>query len=240
MADQNNQQFDLTKSQEARTLLKAAVPHKARLQCWTSGQQFQFVSRIINVIESGDINFISVSKEEGGTKFEKDVLGAGISEVIFSLNLPTDTLFFKGEIRKGETGFMNFKVDKVFKVQRRTAMRLPLSADKASVCTLHMVDGSVFFGAPLNISDGGLGLLIDEKFDFDQINATKKIARIEMTVGSIQIEAQGEVRHGQESSSTLTKKTYKIGIQFTQIDQKLQDRIRSFVFEESAKFIGRY
>lgn len=240
MAEANQKQFEPVKIEEARSLLKAAVPYKARLQCWTAGQQFQFISRIINVIESGNINFISVTKEEGGTKFEKDVLGAGISEVIFSLALPTDTLFFKGEIRKGETGFMNFKVEKVFKVQRRTAMRLPLTADKASVCTLHMIDGSVFFGAPLNISDGGVGLLIDEKFDFDQINKVKKIARLEMSIGSIQVEAEAEVRHGQEVSSTMTKKTYKIGVQFTQIDQKLQDRIRSYVFEESAKFIGRY
>lgn len=240
MAEANQQQFDLVKPADARSLLNAAIPHKSRLQCWTAGQQFQFVSRIIKVIESGEINFISVTKEDGGTKFEKDVMGAGISEVIFSLNLPTDVLFFKGEIRKGETGFMNFKVEKVFKVQRRTAMRLPLDSGTASVCTLHMADGSVFFGAPLNISDGGIGLLIDEKFDFDQINQTKKIARLEMSVGTIQIEAEAEVRHGQEVSSTLMKKTYKIGVQFTQIDQKLQDRIRSFVFEESAKFIGRF
>jgi len=235
----SNQAFDPVRPQDLEVMLQSAIPTKARLQVWTSGQKFQFVSRVTKVLESHGLHFISVSKEEGGVKFEKDVTSAGITDFLFTLNLPTEVLFFKGEMRKGETANMNFKVEKVFKVQRRTSLRLPLSASQTTVCTMHLIDDAVVFGAPINISDGGMGVYLDAESDFTLLSSVKKIKRLEVVVNGIIIHTEAEVRHSQVLQQTLNKVTYKIGIQFLKLDPKIQDRLRNYIFEESSKFLGR-
>src|SRR5690606_35014439 len=122
-----NSPFEVAKPEETIPLLQSAVLRRAKLQCWSSGQTHTYTSRIVKVHESGELKSISVSKEyPGGDEFEAALVREAQEDVHFSLHLPTDIIFFKGELRRGESGTFAIRVkEPIYKVQRRRSLRLP-------------------------------------------------------------------------------------------------------------------
>ncbi len=234
--------FVAAKPEETLPLFQAAVARKSRLQCWSEGQRYSYTSRIVKVHETSGLILISVAKEfPGGDEFETALIREAFDEILFSLHLPTDILFFKGEPRRGEAGFFNARVKiPVFKAQRRTALRLPVSPSQTSSVVVHL-DAEPPIGASLvNVSEGGLGISVMDRADFERLAGTKSSFGVQFEVYGFRVDARAIFKHGAETGSALVRKSFRIGIAFEKLDPKIQTRLSQLVFEESAKFIGRF
>lgn len=231
--------------EDARVLLQAGIPTRGRLLAWTEGQKHSFQSRIQDVQVAAGAFVIAVPKELTGNAFESSVRQSGIDEILFSLNLPTDVLFFKGELRPSNDSILNFRVkNPVYKVQRRRNLRLPLTSDRASKAKIQLsaADSQPILAEILNVSEGGIGILVVDETDQKRLPAGKKLEVIEFTIDRFVYRASGEVKHVQEipvKGPTGGRKKLKVGIQFTKIDPAASTRLANFVFEESSKFFGR-
>lgn len=194
----------------------------------------------MKVHETAGLISISVSKEfQGGEAFEKGLLRDSVGEILFSLHLPTDVIFFKGELRKGDSTYFNARIkDALYKVQRREALRLPVPGARTVLIEPSI---GVGYSAELqNISEGGIGVVFRNKEEFESASALKSPITLTFTAFGLAIVVQAAVRHGAEVSSTMTKKTYRLGFSFVGIEPKLLVQISQLVFEESAKYLGRF
>jgi c-di-GMP-binding flagellar brake protein YcgR len=236
--------FEPAKPEETVPLLQSAVLRKSKLQCWSSGQAHSYTSRIVKVNESSGLKSISVSKEfPGGDEFEGALVREAQEEIHFSLHLPTDIIFFKGELRRGESGTFTARVkEPIYKVQRRRSLRLPIPAVAAVAVKFRLAsDAAKSYQAQLlNLSEGGLSIMSGVDGLFKLLQKDVKLAQIEFAIGGMEIAAAGIVRHSMEiSTGSTVKDRFRFGIEFTALDPKLRDRLARYVLEESAKFLGR-
>lgn len=233
--------FEFAKPEETLALLQAGVTRSSRLQCWTSGQKHSYTSRIVKVNDIHGIVSISISKETpGGVSFEMALIKEMIDEIFFSLHLPTDVIFFKGSFRRGEAEFLNIRVTTpIFKTQRRHSMRLPVTASESAI-SLRLDTGKTIEVEILNFSDGGVGLSVRKKAEYDVLIAIKTPITVSFKVHGFAVSALAFIRHGFEVGAKGAAKSYRIGMQFAVIDTKLRERLSQIVLEESAKFIGRF
>jgi hypothetical protein len=232
--------FEAAKGEETVPLLQSAVMRSSRLQCWSGGQKHSYTTRIVKVNEASGVVSISVSKEEpGGDIFEKALYAEGISEVMFSLHLPTDVIFFKGEIRLGSAGFFNARVKTpIFKVQRRVGLRLPVPGNAPVILTLP--GGRTIRTSLINLSEGGIGVGLRSKSDFELLETVSDPLMVTFEAFKIPIQAKAAIRHRAEVGSGTAIKVYRLGMAFTEIDSSLQTRLSQLVYEESAKYLGRF
>lgn len=233
--------FVETKPEEGKILLQSGIPTNARLMIWTEGQKFSFTSRIHRVSAANGALMIAVPKE-GGEDFEEKLRKAGVEECLFSLNLPTDVVFFRGQLRPGDESALNFKVSPpVYKVQRRRNLRLPVSADRGSKVRIQLSasDSQPIEADLMNVSEGGVGVLVQDEAIYARLPQGKRLAIVSFTLDGHAYQATGEVRYAGVISGAKTKKQYRIGIQFVSIDRASSDRLANFVFEESSKYLGR-
>lgn len=233
--------FESARPEETVPLLQSAVVRNSPIQCWSSGQKHSLTTRIVRVNEASGIVSISLSKEgAGGTEFEAALFREGMDELFFSLKLPTDVLFFKGELRKGDGSYITVRVKQpIFKVQRREAFRLPVSESSPTSVTVKLPSGEIFEGKVKNISGGGIALGLDDRAIFERLNQERPLLEISFTLQGISVVATAHIRHGSEVGSSLVKKYYRLGLEFATIDPKLKTRLSQMVLEESSKFIGR-
>lgn len=220
-------------------LLQSGVSWEARLQCWTPGRAHSFTSRIVKVHEGLVRIVISVAKEgPEGAAFEKGVVDGFFEEVLFSLHLPTDVVFFKGEFIPAGPGIFNVRVkDALYKVQRREALRLPVSGHPA--VRLILAGGTVRNAELLNVSEGGVGLIFRDRASFEAVSAAKDDVAISFTAFKIPVQAKATVKHATEVGSALVRKSFRLGLAFSEIDPLLQTELSQLVMEESAKYLGR-
>jgi c-di-GMP-binding flagellar brake protein YcgR len=227
---------------EARSQLQLAASQQARVMIWTEGQKISFNSRMQKFTEAAQTFLISASGEGGGLEFERTLRTYGIVECLFSLHLPTDILFFKGELKRSDHQYLNFKVEQpVYKLQRRLSLRLPVSPGKASKVKIHLSadDQQPIEVDLLNISEGGIAVLFGQEPIFKVLTGGKKLAKISFELSGITVMGSGEVRHTTELVGSRKDSRYRVGIHFTQIDAKLKDQLIRFVLEESSRYFGR-
>jgi c-di-GMP-binding flagellar brake protein YcgR len=192
----------------------------------------------------GELKSISVSKEfPGGEEFEAILLREGSDQIHFSLHLPTDIIFFKGELRRGESGTFTARVkEPIYKVQRRRSLRLPIPASQTIMVSFRLAsDASKRFQAQLlNLSDGGISLMSGEETLYQLFPKDAKLAQIEFKIGPLEVAAAGVVRHAMAVGNPGVKDRFRFGVEFAAMDPKLKERVARYVLEESAKYLGRF
>lgn len=234
--------FEAAKPEETLPLLQSAIARKSKLQCWSPGQKHSYTSRIVKVNETAGLVSVSVSKEfPGGEEFEAALIQEACEEILFSLQLPTDIIFFKAELRRGESGYFTARVKApLFKIQRRESLRLPISGNSSKVVHIQPKSGPAVRAELVNLSEGGIAISMTAKSDYESLAADKSPVMISFEVNGISVTTEALVRHGFEAGSTMVKKAFRLGIAFKDMDPKLRERLSQLVFEESAKFLGRY
>jgi c-di-GMP-binding flagellar brake protein YcgR len=239
-----NAPFEPAKPEETVPLLQSAILRKAKLQCWSAGQVHSYTSRIVKVNETGALKSISVSKEfPGGDEFEATLMREAAEEIHFSLHLPTDIIFFKGELRRGESGTFTARVkEPIYKVQRRRSLRLPIPVSQTVAVSFRLAsDASKKMQAQLlNLSDGGVSLMSSDEELYRLCQKDAKLAQIDFKIGPLEIAASGIVRHAMAVGNPGMKDRFRFGVEFISMDPKLKERVARFVLEESAKYLGRF
>ena len=240
---EQEKQFLPIAPEEVKVLLDSAIKSKAKLMVWTPGQKISITTKVERFTESQGEYYITIDKDEDGARFEWQLKDYGLDECLFSLNLPTDVLFLKGQWKRPDKSFVHFRLHMpVFKIQRRRNIRLPVTDNLVTKATIHIQknDPNPIKAQIVNVSEGGLGLIVDDEDSFKKLPVGQKFDQVEFVLVNIQIYSPGEVRYGQEISGTAKlKKQYRVGLQFNGLNPELQDKIAKFVFEESSKFIGR-
>ncbi|MBS1962858.1 MAG: PilZ domain-containing protein [Bdellovibrionales bacterium] len=233
----NDLPFEKAEPEEVIPILQSGVSWKAKLQCWTEGRRLSVSSRIVKVHEGLLRVVISVAKDSvEAAAFERALVNENVEEVMFSLHLPTDIVFFKGEFEPGAVGVFNVRVkDAIYKVQRRGALRLTIPGRPAVKLTLP--DGSPRAAELLNISEGGVGLNFTQKSTFELVSSIKVPIDVAFTAIDLPVSAKALVRYGTEVGVT-SRKSYRLGLEFVELDPKLQTAISQLVLEQSAKYIS--
>ncbi len=236
----NELPFEKAAAEEVIPLLQSGVSWKARLQCWTPGRGHSFTSRIVKVHEGLVRIVISVAKEgPEGAAFEKGVTAGFFEEVLFSLHLPTDVVFFKGEFIPVGPGAFSVRVkDALFKVQRREALRLPVPGHPT--VRLVLPAGGECKAELLNISEGGIGLIFRDRPSFEAVSNIHEPFSISFTAFKIGVEAKVVVKHATEVGSAMVRKSFRLGLSFSEIDSRVQTELSQLVLEESSKYLGRF
>jgi hypothetical protein len=236
----NELPFEKAAAEEVIPLLQSGVSWKARLQCWTPGRGHSLTSRIVKVHEGLVRIVISVAKEgPEGAAFERGVTAGFFEEVLFSLHLPTDVVFFKGEFIPIGPGAFSVRVkDALYKVQRREALRLPVPGNPS--VRLVLPDGGVRAAELLNVSEGGVGLIFRDKPSFEVVSKIKENFTIEFNAFKIAVRATVEVKHSTEVGSAMVRKSFRLGLSFSDLDPRLRTELSQLVLEESSKYLGRF
>jgi c-di-GMP-binding flagellar brake protein YcgR len=233
----NELPFEKAEPEEVIPILQSGVSWKAKLQCWTEGRKHSLTSRIVRVSENLLRIVISVAKETTeAAAFERALTADNVGEVLFSLHLPTDIVFFKGEFEPVAVGVFNVRVkDAIFKVQRRGALRLTVPGRPPVKIE---VAGEVPRSAELlNISEGGVGLTFSQKSTFAMVSGLRTEVEVSFTAFKLPVKARAIVRYSAEVGISA-RKTYRLGLEFIDLDPKLATSISQLVLEESSRYIS--
>ena len=229
--------FEQISDRKMFEVLQNAVATRSKLHIWTEGRKHQHVSRIQKVAGSEGVTLVAVPKDK---KFEYILNAYAIEEVFMSVQLPHDLVYFKAKVRPSDDSTISFKLmAPLYKVQRRTAIRVPVSEDMVSKIELN-VEGRA---APLpctllNISVGGLALMT-LALDFEPEFVVGKKVSLAFQFGTLPISATGNLRYLTVVQGSLISKRLKIGVQFEDIPTKTVDEIHTYVISESTKYLGR-
>ncbi len=234
--------FEQIKPEESRKLLQGAILGKDKLKIWTTNQTHSIQTRVSSTLDSAMNFFITIPAENNELEFISQIKSAHIDELFFTLTLPTDVLFFKGELKKTDKLGFNFKViEPVFKVQRRTAYRLPIPEMQKLFCEFDLSEGDEahFKLRIFDLSAGGLGLFVSDSIAATLLNPETKIKNLKFKIRNIEFNLLGEIRYRKEIPLSKVSKAYRVGLKFLNLSPSQDSFLTGFVFEESLKFSGR-
>jgi c-di-GMP-binding flagellar brake protein YcgR len=236
--DGGEQKFVPTKSSETRVLIQIAVNTGAKVQIWTAEQRHKLVSKIQSTFESGDFLYLSLFQDQEEAAFEFKLKQEGIESCLFSVTLPSDVIFFQAEFKRSHRGFMHFKIiEPVYKVQRRKSLRMPLND---VLLQFSGPSGEALSAKILDISDGGLGLLIEDDKTAALLSKGMILEQVEFKLGNHAFKFSAEIAyHRQVASTGKLRKHFKLGLRFTNISENDASTITGFILEESSRFFGR-
>lgn len=162
-------------------------------------------------------------------------------EYLFHLSLDRALFFFKSKIIGSDNAGIMFKQpEKIYKIQRRKDIRLPIPFGYTI---------KVSFKDPLNpnktmiknmcdISVGGLSFFIEDEETplFPEGSILENVTfKIFTHLVKVKIEIKHKVVQNDESNHT----TYKVGVAFVDLDAKDQNQISKYVTEESRKYFTK-
>lgn len=239
MNDYNDDKpFSEIETKDILDVLNNAITTRSKVHLWTEGRKYQYISRVSKVVES-DANqhkafTMMVPKDP---KFQIALDQNSIEEVFFSIQLPTDLIYGKAIVRKSNEVAFQFKVNiPLYKVQRRRAIRVPVPADMSSPVELVVEGFPLITGTLLNISTGGIGLMVkDLSLEKDFVVGRK--AEIKFQFGTLPVVAKVNLRYAIPIQGSLMSKRLKIGIQYDEIPQKTVDEIHIYVMQQSTRYL---
>ncbi len=222
-------------TKEINRLLAEGVKTLAPTILWTLNQE-QTVQTYLNLFNP-DEGFFRVWKpaDLDPKNFEN------VKECFFNLSLVRANLFFKSTLTSFVPEGIHFvKPEKIFKVQRRSYFRLPIS-DRISLKIKFedpIFPESHMSKDVLDMSAGGLSFLVSDQEEalFEPGLILKKL---EFDLNEKKIKCEGEVRYFKVFPINSRTPGVKIGIKFHHMKPEDSQIIATFVFKESRKFFSR-
>ena len=237
---EESEKFTTVKPEEVKALLQNAIATRGKLFVWTSGQKYRLHTRIVHCFESGSFMYFAVNYDPDEAAFEKSLKSDDIQECLFNLTLPTDIVFFKGEIKKSDRGFLNFKVSlPVYKVQRRRNLRMPVTKMNLSVTLKVPESTAACRGKTLDLSEGGMAFALEDESQAALFEPGSVVTEVLFALGTRTFRCEGEIRYRKEIASSKVKKIFKFGLQFKGLTKDEREIINGWVLEECSGFFGR-
>ena len=237
---EESEKFTAAKPDEVKALLQNAIATRGKLFIWTSGQKYRLHTRIVHSFESGEFMYFAVNYDLDEAVFEKNLKSDEIQECLFNLTLPTDIVFFKGEIKKSDRGFLNFKVAlPVYKVQRRHSLRMPVTQMNLSISLTAPNTSIVCRGKTLDLSGGGMAFALEDETQAALFAPGSIVSEVLFALGARTFRCEGEIRYHKEIASSKVKKIFKFGLRFKGLTKDEKEIINGWVLEECSGFFGR-
>lgn len=235
--------FQQINAVEATHLLIEGSRMLASVMVWTRDQKNVIRTHLSSVLTGEKILQLLLPKGFDAAAFEEDLVSRGEKECFFSVSLIQASIFFRSTYIGPQRTFLLFRFpERVFKIQRRHNLRLPL------------VEGQnlkVEFDDPLfpetrlqrkcwDISATGCSILIreDEKIPYQPHTLLKNLR---LTIGERTIQMDAEVRHvspvpGATQATSSKPKELRVGLQFVNLRPGDEQHIAGYVMEETRKY----
>ena len=227
---------------EALRLLREGARTASTAMIWTTDQE-QVVNTMLNHYSAEDKSvYFWVPKELDPREFMDALAKKKNPECFFSVSLLHANIFFRTRlIGVGSIGLQFALPEKIFKVQRRKDLRIPIPdgyAMKAEFDDPHYKDERIVRKV-IDISAGGTAIMVSE--NEEPIYQPGVILRgFTFTVRGRKIVVDVEVRHLRKLTKYPKNKATKVGVQFMNIRPGDAQHIAGYVFEECRKYFTRF
>jgi len=209
---------------------------------WTAEHE-QVINSHLNVFSEATHTFYCWAPKSLDTQaFFAAVSQSPLRECYFSVSLVRANIFFRSEFLDLDTGGLQFRIpNKVFKVQRRNDVRLPILENfamkvsfKDPLFPLQEMNKKV-----LDISAGGLAFMIteDESAIFPKGLILKDVT---FMIGNRKLTTRAEISNVRELRDDRNKGYHAVGIHFLDLRPGDAQYIAGYVFEESRKYFMRF
>jgi hypothetical protein len=227
---------------EGLKLLKEGCKTLSSAMIWTKDQEQVLNSHLSVFSESTDSFYCWSPKDFDSNKFIADVYASSGGECFFSVSLYRANIFFRAAFVALDTAGLLFKFPtKVFKVQRRNDVRLPL---------LDFLAVKVHFKDPLfhekesirrvlDISAGGMAFLINEE-DVPLYPVGLILESFLFRVANRSFKIRAEISNCRKMRDEKHKGAFAVGVKFLDLRPGDTQHIAGWVFEESRKYFTRF
>jgi hypothetical protein len=227
---------------EGLGMIREGAKTLASAMIWTKNQEHVINTHVSVFSDAGQCFYCWTPKGFDSRKFIDELKKLGEKECFFSISLLRANVFFKAQFLGVDHAGLQFKLPgKVFKVQRRKDLRLPIP-DSFTI--------KVDFNDPLtpdtrttkkvlDISASGLAFVIDA--DEVPMYPTGLVLKdLTFTVRNKTIKTGAEIRHSRALRPDGRHKGHAVGVLFKDIRPGESQHIAGFVFEESRKYFSRF
>jgi|GEM_PF-6690239 len=238
--------FEGVREVEVGPLLKSMVLAVKPLAVWTDHPRARWSSRVQSVHENSGAWWVTIPVDTLGRTFLETSRNAGTEDFFFSVQVPTDFLFFKATLRRLEDSIAQFRVKiPVYKAQRRLSLRVPFIESEAPRASFQAAtkDGVKILDAVIsNVSAGGVGFLIHSAQSDSglksAIQSGVKLDHFRFSIGDKTFTLQANIIHVSRLSRGLTPYSLKIGAEWINASEEDLEWISRFAVETSVRFLG--
>lgn len=234
-SDKLSEFIPVTNVKEAVLLLKDGAG-TASLTLWTKNQDFLLETRLTTVKD--DIIYTWFSSPDTIQQLEKSIAKVGSPECFFNMQLKRASVFFKTIYAGSDHESLKFLFpQKIYKVQRRKDFRMPIRPGHVLYVDFDdpLAPGSRLKYKLIDLSAGGIsfGVPPQEEALFE---VGGKLRNLDITIKGVPVSVDGIIRHKKAIQSLFEKELFKIGVQFSRVSPRDEDRIAAYVLEEGRKY----
>lgn len=225
--------------------------HGVQMTVWLKDQNMRFDTRVIQFIEPLNRLVIQIPNSLSGGQVESAFTKQGSSDIMGSFTLESVNFFFKTNfLEVNEKGFQIARPPSVFKMQRRSNLRISFSRHLAPKLTIFdprkkldpnkpIADSDILSFRVLDVSVGGVGFAAKIE-DSAVLKKGAKIEDLRFKLKDAEIVATGVIRHTLETISDKKEPMLKVGVEFSALKPKYESAVAQFVLEESRKMFSAF
>jgi len=221
-------------------LLTDSVRIVSSTTMWTKNQEILIETYPSHFSHSNKTIHFWIPKDTDLKAFENTLQELGSKDFFFSLSHPKANLFFRAPYLDVDNAGFKFSVpDKLFSVQRRKNIRVPVRSGYVL---------KLSFPHPLypketatykvhDFSKTGLGFMIDPS-DEPVFPVGLILKNLQFKIKGELLDIDGEVRHCRPIESSSEQVQLKVGIEFTRISEDHSKTLFKYIQEENRNFIS--
>lgn len=213
----------------------------AEAMVWSKDQTHTINTHLTHLSIADKHLYIWKPEDLDPVQFTDDLAKMAESDLFFSVSLLRAKIFFRSRFIGFSKSNMQFRYpDKVFKVQRRNDVRLPVR--DGYVLRVEYQDplnsDDVLSRKAFDISAGGISILVpqDESAMYPRGLILKNLT---LTIRQKVIHTDATVCHVSEIKGNPNTENVKVGLQFKDLQPADNQHIASYVFEESRRYYSR-
>ncbi len=227
---------------EGLKLLKEGCKTLSSAMIWTKDQQQVLNSHLSVFSESTSSFYCWAPHDFDSATFIANVETSPDRECFFSVSLHRANIFFRSSFFALDTAGLLFKFPtKIFKVQRRNDVRLPMH-DFLSM-RVHFRDPlypeKETIQKVLDVSAGGMAFLIKEE-DASLYPVGLTLNDFLFKVGNRSFKIRAEISNCRKLRDERHKGQFGVGVKFKDLRAADTQHIAAWVFEESRKYFTRF
>jgi hypothetical protein len=222
---------------DARHLIQEAATTLSAAMVWTTQQREVFHSHLTAYDEKEKKIRVWIPKEVNPAEFAKNMAERHSKQCYFSISLLRANIFFQAEFLGWDRAGMSFREPaKVFKVQRRADVRLPLGESRMLKVIFGdpALEGDVLTKRVLDLSASGMSFVISDKEEA-LFHPGLELKRLSFSLNSRAISCTAEVRSMNVLPIGAKPPGVRVGIRFKTLRAADQQFIAAYVFEETRK-----
>lgn len=244
--------FEIKERKMIDKILDVTCRHKVIVTVWLKNQTVKFDTLIRYYITGS--NRLSIALPPGMTEpeFAASVNAQGTSEVFASFQLDSVNFFIKtvyAPAKGTSSELVQLEAPKsVFKLQRRSALRIPfpratapkvtaLKPGKTYDASKPILDSDLLAFRVVDISASGIGIAAPAELK-DVLKQGAVLEDMRFSIRGVEIAVRGVVRFGRDTLNDQGKVMYRVGVQFVGLKAHHEKHIVQFVLDESRKMFS--